>query len=79
MLLKEETNSKTNSKKDSDKQKKDELTKIINSNIIAFKTNDNDELKHLKESPIELTFKHLATEKTEHATPVCSFWDYNNE
>jgi hypothetical protein len=57
--------------------------RFINSKVVSFKMNDKNELENLRRNPVELTFKHLATEKIEnenyHVIATCAFWKYNKE
>jgi latrophilin 3 len=57
-----------------DKRKEDE---ILNTNIISFKMNKEDE-NYLKEYPVELTFQHLNEwPSEENHKPICSYWQYD--
>ena len=58
---------------------KNESKMSLNTKIISFKM-DKDEIKHLKEFPIELTFQHL-TKLMSHGNhqPKCSYWYYKKD
>ena len=53
-----------------------ETKMLLNTNIISFKM-DKDEIKSLKELPVELTFQHL-TDLTS-GNPKCSYWHYEED
>lgn len=49
---------------ESNKENDETQRKIINSNIISFKMNNENDVDYLKLSPIRLTFRHLIESNT---------------
>lgn len=64
LSTKMENEEKSNENSDEQEKRDEEQRKIINSNIISFKMNNENDVDYLKLSPIQLTFRHLIESNT---------------